>query len=55
MPFACWGLKIAEGEFTHIFVMIDKFTKWIEVKLATSTTATKAVEFIQEMIQRFRY
>ena len=37
-PFAVWGLdmvgpfKPAKGGFTHIFVGIDKFTKWIEAK-----------------------
>ena len=42
-PFACWGLdsvgplKAAQGGYTHIFVTIDKFTKWIEVKPVSST------------------
>jgi hypothetical protein len=37
-PFAVWGLnmvgpfKPARGKMTHILVMVDKFTKWIEVK-----------------------
>ena len=37
-PFAVWGLdmvgpfKPARGGMTHILVMVDKFTKWIEVK-----------------------
>jgi hypothetical protein len=31
------------GGFTHIYVAIDKFTKWIEVKPVTTTTAAKAV------------
>jgi hypothetical protein len=35
-PFACWGLdmigpfKPAPGNFKFIFVLIDKFSKWIE-------------------------
>jgi hypothetical protein len=33
---------------------VDKFTKWIEVKHATSITAAKAVEFIKEIMYRFR-
>jgi hypothetical protein len=43
--FATWGLdivgpfKVAKGEFTHIFVVIDKFTKWIEVKPVAKITA----------------
>ena len=32
---------------------IDKFTKWIEVKPVTATTAAKAAEFIEEISQRF--
>jgi hypothetical protein len=45
-----WGLNLvgpfkkAKGEFTHIFITADKFTKWIEVKLA------KVVEIIKEMM-----
>ena len=37
-PFSVWGLdmvgpfKPARGGMTHILVMVDKFTKWIEVK-----------------------
>ena len=32
---------------------IDKFTKWIEVKPMTTTTAAKAAEFIEEISHRF--
>jgi transposase InsO family protein len=45
--------KKAKGGFTHITVAVDKFTKWIEVKLATSITAAKAVEFIKEIMYKF--
>jgi hypothetical protein len=45
--------KKAKGGFTHIFMVVDKFTKWIEVKLVASITAAKAVEFIKEIIYRF--
>jgi hypothetical protein len=47
-----WGLdlvgpfKKAKGRFTHSFVMVDKFTKWIEPKSVASITASKAVKFI---------
>jgi hypothetical protein len=44
--------KKAKGVFTHIFVIVDKFTKWIEVKLAASITMVKAVEFIKEIMYR---
>jgi hypothetical protein len=45
--------KKAIGGFTHIFVAVDKFTKWIKVKPAASITAAKAVEFIKEIMYRF--
>jgi hypothetical protein len=58
-PFACYGMdmigpfKKAQGGYTHILVVIDKFTKWIEYKPITSLTSAKAVEFIQEIMFRF--
>ena len=57
-PFACRGLdsvgplKMAVGGYNHIFMVIDKFTKWIEVKPVTATTAAKAPEFIEEISHR---
>ena len=53
--FAVWGLDIvgpfkkAPGGFTHLFVAIDKFTKWIEVKSVNKITSKKAVEFVREV------
>jgi transposase InsO family protein len=32
---------------------VDKFTKWIKIKPAASTTAAKVVEFIKEIMYRF--
>jgi transposase InsO family protein len=46
--------KKAQGGYTHVLVTIDKFTKWIEFKPIASLTSTKAVEFIQDIIFRFR-
>jgi hypothetical protein len=45
--------KNAKGGFTHIFVAVNKFKKWIEVKPAASITAAKAVEFIKEIMYKF--
>jgi hypothetical protein len=59
-PFTCWGLdqvgplKKAKGGFEYIFVAIDKFTKWIEYKPLVKYSATNAVEFIQDIMHRFR-
>ena len=47
-------LKTAVGGYNYIFVAIDKFTKWIDVKPVTATTTAKAVEFIAEISHRFR-
>jgi transposase InsO family protein len=45
--------KKAKGGFTHIFMVVDKFTKWIEVKPIAAITAAKAGEFIKEIMYRF--
>jgi hypothetical protein len=45
--------KKAKGGFTHIFVAVDKFTKWVEAKPVASITAVKVVEFIKEIMYRF--
>jgi hypothetical protein len=47
------SFKKANGGFTHIFVAVDKFTMWIEVKLAASIVMAKAVGFIKEIMCRF--
>jgi transposase InsO family protein len=58
-PFSTWGLdlvgqfKKAKGEFTHIFIAVDKFTKWIKVKPTASITTAKAVEFIKYIMYKF--
>jgi IS30 family transposase len=45
--------KKAKVGFTHIFMEVDKCTKWIEVKPAGSITTAKVVEFITEIMYRF--
>jgi hypothetical protein len=58
-PFSTWGLdlvspfKKAKGGFTHIFITVDKFIKWVKVKPATSITLAKSVEFIKEIMYMF--
>jgi transposase InsO family protein len=58
-PFPTWGsdlvgpFKKAKGVFTHIFIAVDKFTKWVEVKRAASIIAAKKVEFTREIMNRF--
>ncbi|XP_014661250.1 uncharacterized protein LOC106804503 [Setaria italica] len=45
--------KITPGSYTHIFVVVDKFTKWIEVKAITNIESAKAAQFINEIAHRF--
>jgi hypothetical protein len=57
-PFCTWGLdlvgqfKKAKVGFIHIFIAVDKFTKWIEVKPTASITVTKTMEFIKEIMYK---
>ncbi|XP_066396003.1 uncharacterized protein [Miscanthus floridulus] len=46
-------LKHALGGFEYIYVDIDKFTKWIEYKPLVKFNATKAVEFMQDIMYQF--
>jgi hypothetical protein len=58
-PFAYWGLdmigpfKPAPGNFQCVFVLIDKFSKWIEYMPLTKASSEKAVEFLNQIIHRF--
>jgi ribonuclease HI len=59
-PFACWGLNmigplpIAPGGFNRVLVAIDKFTKWIEAKLVTCPKADRVLDFLDELVHRYR-
>ena len=44
---------IGLGGFNHLFMAIDKFTKWIEDKPMTTVNAENAIEFIWEIIHRY--
>nr|AAV43881.1 putative polyprotein [Oryza sativa Japonica Group] len=58
-PFAVWGLdmvglfKKAIGGYTHLFVAVDKFSKWIEAKPVITITADKARDFFINIVHRF--
>ncbi|XP_014661292.1 uncharacterized protein LOC106804523 [Setaria italica] len=45
--------KKASKAYDHILVAIDKFTKWIEVKLIKMLIAAKIAKFIAEITHRF--
>ena len=46
-------MAVNTDRYSHIFVAIDKLTKWIEVKHVTAITLAKAAEFIKEISHRF--
>jgi transposase InsO family protein len=58
-PFVVWGLdmvgplKRAPDGFTHLLVVVGKFTKWIDVKPITKTYSYEAVKFFLEIVNRF--
>nr|AAR87147.1 putative polyprotein [Oryza sativa Japonica Group]AAT81735.1 RNase H domain containing protein [Oryza sativa Japonica Group]ABF96761.1 retrotransposon protein, putative, Ty3-gypsy subclass [Oryza sativa Japonica Group] len=58
-PFAVWGLdmigpfKKAISGYTHLFVAIDKFSKWIEAKPVATITADKARDFFINIVLWF--
>src|SRR4051812_11126546 len=47
--------KPARGGMTHILVMIDKFTKWIEVKPIKKLDGKTTVTFLRDIILRYGY
>src|SRR5436190_2044514 len=46
-------LQKAPGGYTHLFVAIDKFTKWTEAKPVATIPTAKAKEFLQDIVVRF--
>jgi hypothetical protein len=58
--FACWGLNMigplptAPGGLNRVLVAINKFTKWIEVKPVTCPNANRVLDFLDELIRRYR-
>nr|AAK27822.1 putative gag-pol precursor [Oryza sativa Japonica Group] len=45
--------KRAVGGYTHLFVAIDKFSKWIEAKPVITITADKVRDFFINIVHRF--
>ena len=54
-----WGLdlvgplKRAPGGYTHLLVIVDKFTKWIEARPISAIKSEQAVMFFLDIIHRF--
>lgn len=58
-PFAVWGLNIlgpfnaARGGYQHLYVAIDKFTKWPEAYPVIKIDKHSALKFIKGITSRF--
>jgi transposase InsO family protein len=58
-PFTVWRLYIVgplrktPGGYTHMLVVVDKFSKWVEVHPITKLRAEQAVTFFTNIIYRF--
>jgi hypothetical protein len=58
-PFVYWGLdmigpfKPALGNFKFMFVLVDKFSKWIEYMPFVKATPKKAVGLLNQIIHQF--
>jgi hypothetical protein len=46
-------LPTVPGGFNRVLVAIDKFTKWIEVKLVTCQKADRVLDFLDELVHRY--
>jgi IS30 family transposase len=46
-------LLTVNSGYKHILVVVDKFTKWIEVRPVTKVTLEEAVKFIGDIKHRF--
>jgi hypothetical protein len=45
--------KPAPGNFKFVFVLIDKFSKWIEYMPLVKASSEKVVEFLDQVIHHF--
>ena len=45
--------KTARGGLTHLFVAVDKYTKWVQAKPINKLDGPTAVKFIIELVIRF--
>jgi transposase-like protein len=47
------AFQAGSGRLHWVYVIIDKFSKWIEYKPLVSGTTKKAAELLDEIIHRF--
>jgi hypothetical protein len=46
-------LTTALGGFNRVLVVIDRFTKWIEVKPVTCPKADRVLDFLDDLVHRY--
>jgi hypothetical protein len=49
------AFRPTRGKMTHILVMVDKFTKWIEVKPISKCDGHTGVKFLKDIILRYGF
>ena len=60
-PFAVWELdmvgpfKRSKDKKTHLMVVVEKFTKWVEAEPVSKCVAATVVQFIKKVIFHFGY
>jgi hypothetical protein len=60
-PFAVWGLNLlgpfkkAPESLTHLLIVVDKLTKWVEAKPPAKIGSKQAMDFIQDIIFCFEF
>jgi hypothetical protein len=45
--------KLAPGNFKFVFMLIDKFSKWMEYNALVKASSEKVVEFLDQVIHHF--
>jgi hypothetical protein len=45
--------KTAPGGYKHILVVVDKFTKWIEVRAVVAVMSKEVARFIEDITHWF--
>jgi cobalamin biosynthesis protein CbiG len=45
--------KTAPSGYKHISVAVEKFTKWIEVRVVATVTSKEAARFIEDITHRY--
>ena len=48
-------LRPAKGNMTHILMIVDKFTKWVEAKPIRKLDGYTTVKFLNDIILRYGY